>query len=229
MSASEPIAADGTLVGTRDEIVEKAARGKKARKAVFDALAGEDRVQRALAARVVHALATTKPEVLKEHAVDMADALERPEAQTRWEILGALEKMVAVDARVCDKAIVPATTALHDAESGVVRLAAFRMLAAYGATTPHRSEKVWPLLDEAIRVYHGDPEFANMLSGVYRLVMGAASDEVKLAAADRMEFDAEHSKGLIGRRAKRIVTCAPKRRRRKPKPELKPADDADDV
>lgn len=218
MGANDPIAADGTLVGTREEIVEKAARGKRARKAVFGALAGEDRTQRVLASRVVHALAVSKPEVLKEFGAEMADALDRPEAQTRWEILGALEKMVDVDARVCDKAIVPATTALHDADSGVVRLAAFRMLAAYGATTSHRSEKVWPLLDEAIRVYHGDPEFANMLSGVYRLMQGAASDEVKIAAADRMEFDAEHSKGLLGRRAKRIVACAPKRRRKKKPP-----------
>lgn len=218
MSANEAIAADGKLVGTREEVVEKAARGKRARKSVFNALAGDDRAQRVMAARVVHALALSKPEVLKEYAAEMADALERPEAQTRWEVLAALECMVDVDARVCDKAIVPATTALHDAESGVVRLAAFRMLAAYGATTAHRSEKVWPLLDEAIRVYHGDPEFANMLSGVYRLVTGAASDQVKIAAADRMEFDAEHGKGLLGRRAKRIVTCAPKRRRRKKPP-----------
>lgn len=215
MSATEPIASDGTLVGTKEEIAEKAARGKRARAQVFSALSGDARTQRVLAARAVHTLAIKKPEVLKEYGSQMADALEKPEAQTRWEILGALEKMVAVDARVCDKAIVPATTALHDAESGVVRLAAFRMLAAYAATTAHRSTKVWPLLDEAIRVYHGDPEFPQMLSGVYRVVSGAASDEVKMAAAERMEFDAEHTKGLTGRRARQIVQCAPKRRRKK--------------
>jgi len=37
----------------------------------------------------------------------------------------------------------------------------------------------------------------------------------KLAAAERMEFDAEHTKGLVGRRAKRIVECAPKKRAHK--------------
>lgn len=217
MSEVKPIADDGRLVGGKDEIVDAAIRRKRDRGYVMRALAGDDRTQRALAARVVHAIAMKKPDVLKDYPAELADALEKPEAQTRWEILGALEKMVAVDARVVDKAIVPATTALHDAESGVVRLAAFKLLAAYGATTPHRSEKVWPLLDEAIRVYHGDPEFANMLSGVYRLVTGAASDEVKWAAADRMEFDAEHAKGLLARRAKRIVECAPRRRGRKKK------------
>lgn len=218
MSATDPIV-KGVLVGTRDEIAEKAARGVRARGYVFSALAGESRPQRVLAARVVHELAVKKPEVLRDYGAEMADALDRPEAQTRWEILGALEQMVAEDARVCDKAIVPATTALHDADSGVVRLAAFRMLAAYGATTSHRSEKVWPLIDEAIRVYHGDPEFLQMLSGVYRLVTGEASDAVKMAAADRMEFDADNAKGLLGKRAKRIVGCAPKRRRKKKPPE----------
>lgn len=180
----------------------------------LEVLNGEDRAQRVLAARAVHELAVHAPEVLKSHGALLADALEKPEAQTRWEILGALEKVIAVDARVADKAILPATTALHDEESGVVRLAAFRLLAAYGATTAKRSEKVWPLIDEAIPVYHGDPEFPAMLAGVYRLVTGAASDAVKIAAADRMEFDAEHAKGLLGRRAKRIVSCAPKRRRK---------------
>lgn len=202
----------------KKEVAKRAAKNKSYLAKVLDALNGDRRSQRVLAACAIHELAIHSPETLRPFGVELASALEKPEAQTRWEILGALEKMVAVDARVCDKAIVPATTALHDAESGVVRLAAFRMLSTYGATTSHRSEKVWPLLDEAIRTYHGDPEFPNMLSGVYRLMMGAASDDVKIAAADRMEFDAEHSKGLVGRRAKRIVSCAPKRRRRKKPP-----------
>lgn len=216
-AVDKPIASNGTLLGDRDEVADAAIRGKRAQKAVFDALAGEDRGQRTLAARVVHSLAIRKPELLKERGAELADALDRPEAQTRWEILGSLEKMIAVDARVADKAILPATTALHDAESGVVRLAAFRLLCAYGATTATRSEKVWPLIDEALRVYHGDPEFTNMLSGVVRLMSGAATDEVKLAAAERMEFDAENNRGLIGRRARQIVACAPKKRGRKKK------------
>jgi hypothetical protein len=98
-----------------------------------------------------------------------------------------------------------------------VRLAAFRLLASYGATTETRSEKVWPLLDEAIRVYHGDSEFPQMLTGVIRLVSGNCADNVREAAADTMSFDAEHTKGLTGKRAQRIVSCRPKKRRRKKK------------
>lgn len=196
----------------KEEVAARAAAQPAMLAAVMDALADSDRRRRQHASRVVHALAIHAPDTLRPCAEALADALERPESQTRWEILGALEKLVATDARIIDKALSGITTSLHDVDSGVVRLAAFRVLCSYGATTARRSEKVWPLIDEAIRVYHGDPEFTNMLSGVTRLVSGAATDEVKLAAAERMTFDSEHTKGLVGRRAKRIVECAPKKR-----------------
>jgi hypothetical protein len=203
------------LARDKDDVGAHAARNKKVLAQLLHALSGDNRSQRVAAARALHSLAIHDPAVLKTCGAELADALDRPEAQTRWEILATLEKVVAVDARVADKAIGPATTALHDADSGVVRLAAFRLLAAYGATTKTRADKVWPLIDEAIRVYHGDPEFPAMLIGVIRLVGGEASDEVKSAAAERMLFDAEHTKGLTGQRARRIVACAPKKRRRK--------------
>lgn len=196
----------------KDEVAEQAAADPKTLAVLMEALGGADRRQRQHAARVVHALAAHGPDALRPYADALADALEKPESQTRWEILGALEKLVGTDARIIDKSIPGITTSLHDVDSGVVRLAAFRVLCAYGATTARRSEKVWPLIDEAIRVYHGDAEFTAMLSGVTRLVCGAASDEVKIAAAERLEFDAEHTKGLVGKRAKRIVECAPKKR-----------------
>lgn len=192
-------------------IAERALSEKKLLKRVITALGGDDRRTRQFAGSVVHEIALHQPALLKDYAEELADALHRPESQTRWEVLGTFEKLVAVDARCVDKALVGAETALHDEESGVVRLAAFRLLTAYGATTAKRSERVWPLIAEAIRCYHGDPEFQSMLSGVYRMVSGNAADEVKLAAADIMRFDAENAKGLLKRRASRIVECAPKK------------------
>lgn len=187
---------------------------------VVDALAGEDRRARQAAASVVNCVAAEQPALLKEFAPQLADALHRPESQTRWEVIGVFECLVPVDARLIDRALPAAETALHDEESGVVRLAAFRLLCTYGATTARRSERVWPLLDEAIRCYHGDAEFPAMLVSVLALVQGAATDEVRIAAADRMEFDADFAKGLLKRRAMSIVQAAPKhRKRKKPLPE----------
>ncbi len=199
----------------KDEVAARAIGDPKLLAAVVDALAGESRRLRQFAASVVHEVSMHDPAQLKEFAAELADALHRPESQTRWEVLGTFEVLVGVDARLVDKALAGAETALHDEESGVVRLAAFRLLAAYGATTAHRSDRVWPLIAEAVRCYHGDDEFPAMLASLYRLVSGNASDAVKLAAADLMAFDAESGKGLLKQRAAKIVACAPKTRRRK--------------
>lgn len=199
----------------KDEIAARAIGEPKLLAAVVDALAGESRRTRQFAASVVHEVSLHDPVQLKAFAAELADALHRPESQTRWEVLGTFEELIDVDARLVDKALAGAETALHDEESGVVRLAAFRLFASYGATTAHRSDRVWPLIAEAVRCYHGDDEFPAMLTSLYRLVSGNASDEVKLAAAELMAFDAESGKGLLKQRASKIVSCAPKTRRRK--------------
>ena len=93
--------------------------------------------------------------------------------------------------------------------------AAFRLMCSYGATTSHRSDRVWPLVDDAIRCYHGDAEFPAMLTSLIAMVTANAADSVKIAAADRMLFDAENAKGLLKRRASSIVAAAPKRRAKK--------------
>jgi hypothetical protein len=195
----------------RDDTAERALAEPRVLRAVVDALGGESRRLRQYAASVVHEVAIHDPSQLRGYATELADALHRPESQTRWEVLGTFEKLVTVDARLVDRALEGAETALHDEESGVVRLAAFRLMSAYGATTAHRSERVWPLLAEAVRCYHGDAEFPAMLSGVYRIVSGNASEGVKSSAAELMAFDAESGKGLLKRRASRIVACAPNR------------------
>lgn len=196
----------------RHEVAARAIADPEVLRAAVEALAGPDRRLRQFAASVVHEVSEHDPAQLKPYAAELADALHRPEAQTRWEVLGTFENLIGVDARLVDKALPGAEIALHDEESGVVRLAAFRLLAAYGATTAHRSERVWPLIAEAIRCYHGDDEFPAMLNSLYQLVSGAASDAVKIAAAELMAFDAQTGKGLLKKRAQRIVECAPKKR-----------------
>ncbi|NTU71321.1 MAG: hypothetical protein HGB10_05840 [Coriobacteriia bacterium] len=207
----------------RADVAEKALTDTKILKLVVDSLAGDDRRSRQAAASVVRIVSETNASLLKPYAPELTDALHRPESQTRWEVLSTFEKLVDVDARLVDKALAGAETALHDEESGVVRLAAFRLLCTYGATTSHRSDRVWPLIDDAIRCYHGDDEFPAMLTSIIILVTGGASDAVKTAAAERMLFDSENGKGLLKRRATSIVKAAPKKRGRK-KPAEKPAE-----
>ena len=116
--------------------------------------------------------------------------------------------MVDHDSRTCDKAVPGAETALFDEESGPVRLAAMRFLCKLGATTENRSERVWPLIDEAIQCYHGDLEFQDMLVSVIDFSAGKLAPSVKKELGARMAFDASNGKGPLKRvRSKSSTTC----------------------
>lgn len=94
---------------------------------------------------------------------------------------------------------------MFDEDNGFVRLSALRFLCALGATTENRSQKVWPLLDEAIQCYHGDYEYQDMLSAIVLFSEGKLAPEVKQGLIDRVSFDAEHSKGSLKRRSQQII------------------------
>lgn len=172
---------------------------------LIDQLEGSSRRKRQTAAAVLASIARMSPETLSGHSNELVDALNRPEAQTRWECLDALTSLVDVESRSCDKAVPGAETALFDEDNGLVRLAAMRFLCRLGATTEIRSEKVWPLIDEGIQCYHGDPEFQDMLIAVTSFSEGKLADSVKEELRERMSFDASSGKGAIKKRAALIV------------------------
>ncbi len=126
-----------------------------------------------------------------------------------------LGELVAVDTRLVEKAVTPVVECLHDGESARVRVAAFRVLARWGATTERRADRVWPLMSDATRIYHGDPEYGAFLAGVVTLLEGAASDQVKKDAAVLFEPDAGDPDRAVARRARQIVALKPKRARKK--------------
>lgn len=186
-------------------LADSVLQGKTETKDVVDLLADGARRKRQFAAAALFQLAKEKPELLVDYIDDMIDALNRPEAQTRWECLEALTILVDYDARTCGKAIPEAEAALFDEESGPVRLGAMRFLCKLGATTANRSEKVWPLIDEGIQCYHGDLEFNDMLLAVIDFSNGKLADEVKEELASRMSFDATNGKGSLQRKAQQII------------------------
>ena len=170
-----------------------------------EALGGSSRRARQQAAHVLSEAAAADPNEVLPFADALVDALNRPEAHTRWECLEALSSLIPVDSRACDKAIPGAELALFDEESGPLHLSALRFLCRLGATTENRSEKVWPLIDEAIQCWHGDLEFQDMLVAVNEFSQGKLSPSVKAALSERMSFDATNGKGALKRRAAQIV------------------------
>ena len=174
-------------------------------RALLAALNGRDRKARQSAAHTVALIAKAAPAAVVPFVDDIVGAIDRPEAQTRWETLDALSSMALVDPNAAAKGFEGAETCLYDEESGLLRLTAFRYFVALGSSTPAWSVKAWPLIDEAIQCYHGDPEFSDMLDAVYTFAQANLDPQVRAALADRMAFDARNGRGALAARAQQII------------------------
>lgn len=190
------------------DFAKKAIKDSKVLGSLVDNLAGASRRDRQMSASILCLVAKESPELVLDYTNEFIDALNRPEAQTRWECLDVLTEIVDHNSRNCEKAISGAEIALFDEESGPVRLAAMRFLCKLGATTENRSEKLWPLVDEGIQCYHGDLEFNDMLVAVVDFSNGKLAPTVKKELIERMEFDAGNGRGTLKRRAQQIIDNA---------------------
>lgn len=172
---------------------------------IVNALTEGTRRSRQHAAQVLSTAASIDATKVAPYGNVLIDSLTRPEAQTRWECLDALTKLVDIDVDLCARAIDGAETALFDEESGPLHLAAMRFLCKFGASSESNSEKVWPLIDEAIQCWHGDAEFQDMLNALVDFSAGDLSFTVKSEFIDRMSFDSTNGRGALKRKASLIV------------------------
>ena len=156
-------------------------------------LGGANRRRRQDAAHEIARLAKRDVDQLFDYAGDIIDGLDRPEAQTRWELLDALSEMARVDPGCDEEAFGGAEASLFDEDSSIARLAAFRFLTSYGK----RSDQVWKILEEAIQCYHGDPEYRDMLGCLLEMAKGTISDQTAQVMRSRVDFDARHGRGYI--------------------------------
>ena len=173
-----------------------------------ETLEGSARRARQDAAHELALVAAVSPEALVGHVDALVDALYRPEAQTRWEILTALTHLALLDEATVAKAVDAAETSLFDEGSSTVRLAAFRLLSRLGAVAPVHSDQAWPLLDEAVQCFHGDPEYRDMLVALLEFASGDLSDETRASVVRRMSFDAESGHGYVRSFSRQIVAAA---------------------
>ena len=164
---------------------------------LVEELSGSSRRRRQEVAHTIALAARSNPAVVKPHVEALIDALFRPEAQTRWEILDALTDIAQSDPDAVADAFDGAEASLFDDGSATVRLAAFKFLCRLGSTSPERSDEVWPLIDEAIQCYHGDAEYRDMLAALLGLAEGSPSEDTKRALAARVGFDTKNGAGYI--------------------------------
>lgn len=172
---------------------------------LIDMLDGSSRLKRQKAASTIAIVADKDPKVLVPYVEDISEGLNKPEAQTRWETLHALDRLGKAGQRYNEDTIAAAEDALYDENNGIVREAAFSFFCGYGSASPDNSDEVWPLIDEAIQCYHGNPEFADMLTHLVEFAQGNISMETSGALALRMKFDSETASGTLRMRAEQIV------------------------
>ena len=170
-------------------------------------LQGSSRKTRQNAALVLNEISKHHPESLAYCIPQLVQALEHPEAQTRWCVLDALTSLVPIRPDECEKALDGAEDSLFDERHGIVREKALCFLCRIGARSPELSRMVWPSLDEAFQCYHGNPEFAGMLTGFLEFAQGDLDPSVKAEFSQRIAFDANNTKGVFGKRAQQILSA----------------------
>ena len=195
----------------REAIAEKAMHNDEMLGVLADAVAGSSRTKRQKAASVLAIISNIDASVLFPYVDAISSGLVRPEAQTRWEVLHTLDQMGKAGQRYPEDVIAAAEDALYDENNGIVREAAFRFFCGYGSASSENSEEVWPQIDEAIQCYHGNPEFADMLTQLVSFAEGNISLETSAALAQRMKFDSENASGTLRMRSEQIVAAHEKR------------------
>lgn len=194
-----------SLKAQREQLAHIALENKDILAGLIERMADSSRRVRQNTASTLSLVAHIDPDALVEYADVFIDALERPEAQTKWECLDVLTVLVSLDADLCASALPGAEGALFDEDSGPLRLAAFRFLCCYGSVSGARSVEVWPLIDEAIQCYHGDVEFHDMLVAIAAFSSADLDLDVAASLKARMEFDARNGKGGLKKRAQQII------------------------
>lgn len=168
-------------------------------------LSGSSRRGRQDAANRLAEVAKANPQALVDFIPDFIDALNRPESQTRWECLDILTCLVPFAADRVGQALSGAELALFDEENTMVRLWAMIFLCEWGKTREDFSLQAWPLIEAAVKCYHGDMEFQDMLTAVLGFSQGNLAPEVRRGVAAAFAFDAETAKGALQRKAQRII------------------------
>ncbi|MGN0073296.1 MAG: hypothetical protein ACI36W_05835 [Coriobacteriales bacterium] len=188
------------------EAAARAARTSEATLGLLEEqLTSSSRSKRQKAAAVLALAAKAEPASVEPVLGAVLDALAMPGNQVRWECLNILCARAEAGLLSADEAYDAAEESLFDENSGIVREAAFRLLCLSGSAGTEASERVWPLIDEAIQCHHGNGEFNDMLTSLAAFAESPISAEVAQELAARMEFDSQNARGTLRMRSKQIV------------------------
>lgn len=186
-------------------------------------MAGASRLDRKNAAKQISALIKENPSDYVKFIPHLIDALARPEAQTRWECLNSLARLVELKPEACAKAIEDAEIALFDEKTSLVRVAAIRFLCRYGALNVQNSKDVWDIIKEAILRFHGEIEFDEMLNYVIYFARGKISTKVKNELKEIVDEQIASVGGGTKMRLQMVLDALDPKKKKKPSKKINKA------
>jgi hypothetical protein len=152
-------------------------------------LAYPDKNVRSGAAKIVEQVAETRPEWVAPYTRPLLDALEMPEAQTRWMAIHTLGLCASIEPAAAGLAL-PKAQEFILADSGVCLWDRTIVYLGYlGATSPGNLERVMPLLENALERIPGQTR--TVLEAFQRCACQA--DTVRLARLAAYASEYTHS------------------------------------
>ena len=106
---------------------------------LIEMLSGESRLERKNAAQRICELTKNDGEMFVDFCPEIIDAINRPEAQTRWECINALSVIAKVNQKAVKKALPLMEDAVFDEKHNMLIVAAFNFLCSYGAISKKNS------------------------------------------------------------------------------------------
>ena len=111
----------------RQQVAMLALKDEELLEHIVELLCGKSRLKRQKAASIVAIISNEDATVLLPYAEDICEALNHPEAQTRWEVLHTLDQMGKVGQRYDENTLALAEDALYDENNGIQVLVRLRL------------------------------------------------------------------------------------------------------
>jgi hypothetical protein len=148
-------------------------------------------IVRSDAAASVRRTAVDLPASVLPYAGDVASALGCPERRTRWEALQALQALASHDARELVRLGEDVANTLYDSDSPAQRRLALAVLETLSRCSARAAALLWPLFDEALAFFRGEPEYPLVLASAVVFVEWGVECDVEalldLATADALD------------------------------------------
>ncbi len=131
---------------------------------------------RVSAVAALREIAARSPKVVAVYASDVAGLLDVEERRTRWEALSTLAVLAEDDPQSLAPVAEAVSGVLYQHESPAMRRLALHVLNEISMASDEARAQVWPLLDEALLLLRGEPEYPAVLASVV-LLLSAGIEE----------------------------------------------------